>query len=135
MPSNLRSKTQSGPVKRSCVSVAAIGSSQSGMPAEDIIARAEILVYSAKRSVCRPLHRGGWRTPASSSVLGRHTERRHEGTVTCSARALEKPRRIYLPLWRRLVLAVTCRADLRALVSTHHPCLRQRVPFDCRVQI
>ena len=31
MPSNLRSNSQSGPLKRSCVSVAAIGSSQSGM--------------------------------------------------------------------------------------------------------
>src|SRR5919109_2636451 len=30
MPSNLRSKIQSGPLKRSCVSVAAIGSSHSG---------------------------------------------------------------------------------------------------------
>ena len=30
MPSNLRSKIHSGPVNRSCVSVAAIGSSQSG---------------------------------------------------------------------------------------------------------
>ena len=28
MPSNFRSNTQSGPVKRSCVNVAAIGSSQ-----------------------------------------------------------------------------------------------------------
>ena len=33
MPSNLRSNSQSGPVKRSCVSVAAIGSSQSGIRA------------------------------------------------------------------------------------------------------
>ena len=31
MPSNLRSKIQSSPAKRSCVSVAAIGSSQSGI--------------------------------------------------------------------------------------------------------
>ena len=30
MPSSLRSKIHSGPVKRSCVSVAAIGSSHSG---------------------------------------------------------------------------------------------------------
>ena len=30
MPSSLRSKIHSGPVKRSCVRVAAIGSSQSG---------------------------------------------------------------------------------------------------------
>ena len=51
MPSNLRSNTQSGPVNRSWVSVAAIGSSQSGMPAEDIIARLETLVHNANRSV------------------------------------------------------------------------------------
>jgi hypothetical protein len=31
MPSNFRSNSQSSPVKRSCVSVAAIGSSQSGI--------------------------------------------------------------------------------------------------------
>ena len=31
MPSNFRSNSQSSPLKRSCVSVAAIGSSQSGM--------------------------------------------------------------------------------------------------------
>ena len=36
MPSSLRSKSHSGPVKRSCVSVAAIGSSQSGKASADI---------------------------------------------------------------------------------------------------
>src|ERR1700730_6418422 len=58
MPSNLRSNTQSGPAKRSCVSVAAIGSSQSGMPAEDVIARLETLVYKAAHAngiACLPV--------------------------------------------------------------------------------
>src|SRR5439155_10879523 len=36
MPSNLRSNTQSGPVNRSCVSVAAIGSSQSGISVKGV---------------------------------------------------------------------------------------------------
>jgi hypothetical protein len=37
MPSNFLSKSQSVPQKRSCVSVAAIGSSQSGIPAAGVI--------------------------------------------------------------------------------------------------
>ena len=41
MPSNLRSKIHSGPVNRSCVSVAAIGSSQSGNPVITISTRPE----------------------------------------------------------------------------------------------
>ena len=44
MPSNLRSNSQSGPMKRSCVSVAAIGSSQSGIFVAGVMPRSVGLI-------------------------------------------------------------------------------------------
>src|SRR5258707_969008 len=59
MPSYLRSNSQSPPLKRSCVSVAAIGSSQSGiigLPGTDISSRPYSLEMSREIGVER-LHR------------------------------------------------------------------------------
>src|SRR5690348_9531339 len=52
MPSNLRSKSQSGPAKRSCVKVAAIGSSHSGVGIGAVI-------YLRDSTLLRPLTEHG----------------------------------------------------------------------------
>src|SRR5688572_3641460 len=51
MPSNLRSNSQSAPVKRSWVSVAAIGSSHSGMFGVDMRKRVQCIVWPTSGDV------------------------------------------------------------------------------------
>ena len=81
MPSSLRSKSQSGPVKRSCVSVAAIGSSHVGSagdtrPAGRRCRRNESIAGNESARRCSngrtamPTRRERWRNTSRNTVIG-----------------------------------------------------------------
>ena len=106
MPSNLRSKIQSGPVNRSCVSVAAIGSSQSGR-------RVAVTGRSTARATADPgagnrsmgtATIGHDRHPATR-IVGRGCTRRAQGRArrprTCEHGSCVRSRRTARPPARR----------------------------------